>query len=210
MISPFGVIPKRNKPGKWRLIINLSAPDDHSVNAAISSDLSSVSYASIDDAVKFVRQLGAGCLLAKLDLMEAYRAVPVHPVDQPLLAMKWGDVVYIDRALPFGLRSAPKIFSALTDGMLWVLHSHGIQFALHYLDDFLVLGPANSSICKESLSTLIDVCGDLGFPVAMEKTEGPSTRLTFLGIEFDTVANQLRLPRDKLDRLHEELQKWLP
>ena len=25
-ISPFGIIPKRNRPGKWRLIVNLSAP----------------------------------------------------------------------------------------------------------------------------------------------------------------------------------------
>ncbi len=24
--SPFGVIPKKNKPGKYRLIVNLSAP----------------------------------------------------------------------------------------------------------------------------------------------------------------------------------------
>ena len=103
MISPFGVIPKRNRPGKWRLIVNLSAPEGSSVNDAISTELSSVCYASIDDAVAFIRELGKGCLLAKLDLMEAYRAVPVHPTDQHLLAMKWGGVVYIDWALPFSL-----------------------------------------------------------------------------------------------------------
>ena len=210
MISPFGVIPKRNRPGKWRLIVNLSAPEGNSVNNAISSELSSVCYASIDDAVSFIRHLGGGCLLAKLDLMEAYRAVPVHPSDQPLLAVKWDDTVYIDRALPFGLRSAPKIFSALTDGMLWILHSRGVQFALHYLDDFLVLGPAGSPTCGQALANLLEVCGDLGFSVATEKTEGPSSCITFLGIEIDTSANQLRLPRDKLDRLHMEMQKWLP
>ena len=210
MISPFGVIPKRNRPEKWRLIVNLSAREGSSINDAISTELSSVCYASIDDAIAFIRELGKGCLLAKLDLMEAYRAVPVHPMDQHLLAMKWGGVVYIDRALPFSLRSAPKIFSALTDAMLWILHSRGVQFALHYLDDFLVLGPADSPSCDRSLSSLLDVCNDLGFPVAVEKTEGPSTCITFLGIEIDTVANQLRLPRDKLDHLHAELQKWLP
>ena len=84
MISPFGVIPKRNRPGKWRLIVNLSAPEGSSVNDAISTELSLVYYASIDDAIVFIRELGKGCLLAKLDLMEAYHAVPVHLMDQPL------------------------------------------------------------------------------------------------------------------------------
>ena len=94
MISPVGVIPKHNRPGKWRLIVHLSAPEGNSVNNGISSELSSVCYASIDDAVFFIRHLGGGCLLAKLDLMEAYRAVQVHPSDQPLLAVKWDDSLH--------------------------------------------------------------------------------------------------------------------
>ena len=43
----------------------------------------------MDDAVSFIQALGAGCLLAKLNLREAYRAVPIHPQDRPLLAMQW-------------------------------------------------------------------------------------------------------------------------
>ena len=86
MISPFGVILNQNLPGKWRLIVNLSAPDGSSVNDAISPELSSVCYTSINDAVAFIRELGKGCLLPKLDLMGSYRAVPVHPKNQHLLA----------------------------------------------------------------------------------------------------------------------------
>ena len=37
--------------------------------------------------------------------------------------------------------------------------------------------------------------------VAHDKTEGPSTCLTILGIEVDSVAMELRLPNDKLERL---------
>ena len=39
-ISRFGVIPKKHQPGKWRLILNLSSPDGHSVNDGIQKDLS--------------------------------------------------------------------------------------------------------------------------------------------------------------------------
>ena len=49
---------------------------------------------------------------------------------------------YVDRALPFGLRSAPKIFSAcaVADTIAWVLHGAGIERLIHYLDGFLFVG----------------------------------------------------------------------
>ena len=39
--SPFGVIPKKNKPDRWRLILDLSSPDGQSVNDGIAKDLAS-------------------------------------------------------------------------------------------------------------------------------------------------------------------------
>ena len=208
-ISPCGVIPKRNNPNKWRLIIDLSSPRGRSINDSIDESISSIHYTSIDDAVSFIVALGKGSLLAKLDLKEAYRTVPVHPADQALLAVQHKGVVYIDRALPFGLRSAPKIFSALVDGLMWLLYQRGVRFALHYLDDFLLLGPPNSDICKQALATTLALCDEVGLPVAPEKTEGPAPSLTFLGIEIHTLTNQLRLPQDKLDRLQRAMSEWM-
>ena len=96
-ISPCGVIPKKYRSNSWRLIVDLSSSEGGSIK---------------------------GCLLAKLDLKEAYRAVPVHPSDRRLLGVSWDNHVYLDNVLPFGLRSAPKIFSSLTDAMMWMLSSH--------------------------------------------------------------------------------------
>ncbi len=50
--SPFGVIPKKGKSGRWRLIVNLSAPEGHSVNDGIDRELSSVAYTSVDDVIR--------------------------------------------------------------------------------------------------------------------------------------------------------------
>ena len=50
-ISPFGVIPKKNKPNEWRLILDLSSPQGSSVNDGISKELCSLSYVSVDDVV---------------------------------------------------------------------------------------------------------------------------------------------------------------
>ena len=77
-VNPIGLIPKPHRPGKWRLIVNLSAPEGHSVNDGISKELASMHYASMDDAVNTIRRLGRGTLLAKLDLKSAYRKIPVH------------------------------------------------------------------------------------------------------------------------------------
>ena len=65
-------------------------------------------------------------LLAKLDLCEAYRIVPVHPEDRPHLGMQWKGKFYLDSALPFGLHSAPKIFSVVADSLLWTLQSKAV------------------------------------------------------------------------------------
>ena len=165
--------------------------------------------ASIDNAVSFIQALDPGCLLAKLDLREAYRAVPIHPLDRPLLGMQWEGVTYVDGALPSGLRSVPKIFTALADGLMWILHSRGVTSALHYLDDFLLLGPPSSKSCQAALCATLSTCEELGLPVAPEKTEGPGTVLTFLGIEIDTVACLLRLPQEKLRDLQATIRKWM-
>ena len=68
-----------------------------------------------------------------------YRHIPVHPGDHYLFGVSWEGRSYINQALPFGLRSAPKIFSEVADMMVWVLINAGIEHLIQYLDDFLFL-----------------------------------------------------------------------
>ena len=122
--------------------------------------------------------------------------------------MSWQGGVFIDTVLPFGLISAPKICNTLADGLEWVAREKGVKEFYHYLDDFLVLGAPKSTECMVGLQTLIHWTTWLGLPIAEEKVEGPSTRLTFLGIEFDSEALTLRLPEDKLRALKDLLASW--
>ena len=88
--------------------------------------------------------------------------------DQKLLGVFWQNNIYIYKALPFGLRSSPNNFSALTaDAMMWILNDRGVSAAIHYLHDSLLVGPADSPTC--ALSTTLGLCTELGFPVAPEK-----------------------------------------
>ena len=136
----------------------------------------------MDDAAHLINKLGQVSWgshrwpLLVFDLQEAYRSVPVHPADQAKLGVQWQGTTYIDRALPFGLRSAPKLFSVLTDGFIWYLHNKGIQFAFHYLDGFLLLGPAGSRTCQEELAAALTLCDQVGLPVAPGNRSGHQQR----------------------------------
>ena len=110
--------------------------------------------------------------------------------------------------LPFGLRSAPKIFNALADAVEWCVSKEGVPYVYHYLDDFVVLGPPQSDACLNFLLKLKRVCEDLGIPLAPEKEDGPKTIITILGIEIDTVKGELRLRKEKMQRLSQTLAEW--
>ena len=136
--------------------------------------------------------------------------VPVHPSDRSLLGMKWRNQYYVNLALPFCLCSAPFFFSAIADTVEWILvHSYQIPDLLHYLDDFITVGPPESSQCAHNLSTTLAVCKRLGPPFHPSKWVEPSTALVVLGIELDSVNQAARLPAKKLSALKELISSWL-
>ena len=205
--SRFGVIPKGSS-GKWRLILDMSSPEGRSVNDGINEALCSLTYVGVEDAVKGIKERGKGALLAKVDIKSAYRNIPVHPDDRWLMGMKWDRSLFIDTTLPFGMRSAPKIFTAVADAVEWIARKEGVRFIIHYLDDYLVIGAPASEECAIALEKLLGIFRRLGLPVAWNKREGPDTLLEFLGFELDTEALQIRLPPAKLEELVTLVQGW--
>ena len=193
-INRFGVIPKGHNTGKWRLITVLSYPPGRSVNDGIAPFACSLTYTIVKQVARVAASYPPGTLLVKIDVESAYHLVPVHPHDRPLQAMEREGMIYINPMLPFELRSAPKVFNALADALEWCLTQAGVHHMFHYLDDFIVVSPLNSLECGDALATLNRTCATLGVLIAEHKREGPTTCLTYLGIEVDTVASQLRLP----------------
>ena len=101
------------------MILNLFSPDGHSVNDGIRKDPFTVQYMKVDDTIDGIMSLSRGTLLANFDLKSAYRITPVHPND--LLGMQWQGNYFVYITLPFGLPSAPYVFSSVADLVDWVL-----------------------------------------------------------------------------------------
>ena len=183
-------------------------PPGSSVNDGIDQCLCSLRYTSVKEVATVAAHLGRGTLLVKVDIESAYRLIPVHPDDRWLLGTKWENLLYIDPMLPFGLRSSAKIFNAVADAFEWRLKAVGVPYVYHYLDDFTVLGAPRTDECSRAVSKLHIICSKLGIPLATHKSEGPAMSITFLGIVTNTVAEELRLPAEKLDHLRTLLVKW--
>eukprot|EP00731_Ephydatia_muelleri_P013543 Em0007g853a len=179
-----------------------------SVNDGISREEFSFHYATVDDAVRLLLRHGIGALMAKVDLKSAFRMVPVRVEDWDLLGMYWQGNYYVDTCLPFGLQSAPYLFDQFAVALHWILSSQHSVEAIHYLDDFLLVGPAGHHQCATSVRSTLSVCDTLGVPVAFDKLEGPASRLTFLGITLDSSTQQLSLPLDKQEDILHCIRGW--
>ena len=171
-VSRFGVIEKKHQQGKFRIIVDLSSPEGKSINDGIAIELCSLSYARVDDVVKGICQVGSGALMAKIDIKSAYCIVPVHPIDRHLLATRWKGQLYVGETLPFGLKSAPKIFTVLADTFEFIIKQHGIEWVWHYLDDFITIGPPATTKCAAALDIMLALSDLLGIPLATDMQDG--------------------------------------
>ena len=205
--SPIGLVPKKEK-GDFRVIHDLSYPPGQSINDFIPPEETAVTYQSIDDAIEMLVQLGETAFMSKTDIEKAFRLIPLHKEVQHLFCMNWSDAYYIDLVMEMGCSSSCRIFEVFSTAITWIAKSKlGID-NVHYLDDFM-LGSRSESEGQTKLKQFLKMCDDIGIPIAKKKTFFPNTCMSFLGIELDTVKQEMRLPLDKLELCKNEIDKLL-
>lgn len=217
--SPMGAIPKKHsQPVKWRIINDLSWPAGQSINDFIPKDLYTCSYDSLDSAIAYLKSFGPNALMSKLDLSDAFRHILVDPRDWELLGSTWPILMpdgsthtgyFFDMFLPFGLRSSPALFLKFVSGLRYVMAQRGAAPLWNYLDDFWTCGPpAPSDSCFHNLDIMLRTCTDMGFTTNPAKTVLPSTSLVLLGVQLDTVTQELRIDHSRLTEIMDLLEHW--
>ena len=205
--SPLGVIPKKNKPGKWHLIVDLSSPIGSSVNNRISQEPPSLRYISLDHLASMVNLIGRGALMVKADIKEDYRMIPIHSHDQHLLGVWWNDYFYVDRMLP----SASILLQRYSQW--WQMDFIGFWLSMVLLTSYTTwmilflwqppwVRPWGRSI------PWFQIFNAWEFPLSNPNyMVGPSNGLTFLGIQINTevLLLRIRLPQVLLAQLKQEL-----
>ena len=156
-----------------------------------------------------VCKLGKGCHMAKLDIKSAYRLIPIRPADWPLLGFSWNNAFYFHTTLPFGLKSSCHIWERYSTAAERIIKNElNINNIMHYVDDSFMV-EATETACQEDVDKIETMFNQLGLTVAKEKTVGPTTRITFLGIQIDSVEMTIGLDSEKVSSIRTLLTEWL-
>ena len=186
--SPFQTVPKKGTEER-RVVCDLSFPWGKSVNDGIPcgtylGEESHITYPKVDNLVSIIKKHGQGCLMWKRDLKSAYRQLPLDPHDYHLLAYTWRGLIYIDLAIPFGLRTGSLAMQRTTNAFVYIMYKQNID-VVGYIDDYA--GANSRNIAQADFESVGEYFSLLGLVESPEKAISPTTEMEFLGILFNTV-----------------------
>lgn len=195
-ISTFFLAPK--KSNQWRPIINLRP-----LNAFIQPK-----HFRMETLKIVLQSLPQGWWATSLDLRDAYLHVPIHTNHQGYLQFTYRHKTYQFRCLPFGLSTAPRVFTRITKVVAAALRRQQIHIFM-YLDDWLIVGPSYSDTLQ-SLSRTIQLTQELGFIINAEKSSlVPSQNPVFLGASLNMTAGKASPTMERCLALEECIRLFL-
>lgn len=191
-VSRVFLVPKAN--GKMRFILNLKSLNKH-INTQ---------HFKLEDIRTCLKLISYDCYVATLDLKDAYFLINIHPESRKFLRFLVDDKIYQFNVLPFGICTAPFIFTKLMKPIMKLLRSRGFISSI-YLDDIFLTGSSYDD-CKQNVEFTESLLKSLGFIVNDEKSfKVPSKSCKYLGYIIDTHKWELSLPQEKRTRIRTEL-----
>ena len=139
--SPLSLVPKAGRPGKFRLIQNLSFPRNnpavHSINHALNSDAFPCTWGTFHTICTLVDNLPPGSQAACRDVAEAYRIIPLAPDQWPSLVVQLADrnEFGINKCNAFGSATAGGLFGRFADALADIFRAEGIGPTCKWVDD---------------------------------------------------------------------------
>ena len=89
--------------------------------------------------------LRAGDWLTKVDLKDAYFAIPIHPEHRKYLRFSMADKLYQFTCLPFGLAWAPWVFTKTLRPVAAIVRELGMRVIV-YIDDILLMAESKEKL----------------------------------------------------------------
>ena len=142
-----------------------------------------------------------------LDLKDTYLHVPIHRRSRKYLRFTLRGRVYQFKALPFGLSTSPYLFTRLMTVIATFLRRRAIT--LHpYLDDWLARNQ-NRRRLLEHRQFIWSLINSLGLIINYEKSDlVPAQVFTFIGMEFLTHINIVRVPQARQMKILETVRMF--
>ena len=224
----------RPKPsGALRIIVDMSSPRDRdsvvpgwlwspslpgAVNTSIDPAQFPARMTSVPAFVRILFSVGRGAVVCKIDWCDAYKHVKVRDEDLKLQVIQFAGRYFVELMLVFGARSSPGLYDDVSNVIRDIaVTESGIvrKRVAKHLDDILAVGGAKSDDpVHKFFKAYLALAKEVGVrlpPPDEDKTkcQSPSTTVLALGMEFDTVAWEMRCPELKLGRMLHALRKCL-
>lgn len=194
-ISPYFLIPKAN--GDLRFILNLKE-----LNSFIVAP-----HFKMEDKKTAIRLMRKDSFMASIDLKDSYFLIPVEKSNRKYLRFSYQKKLYEFNCIPFGLCTAPFLFTKLMKPIAQQLRSRGF-LSVFYLDDILLFGQSSRE-CSRNVKETRKLLEGVGLVLNTDKCNFvPSREIKFLGFLFDSKNFCLKLTREKRSQIYNLAMKF--
>lgn len=212
-VNPLMTAPKKDSDAR-RVITDLSWPPapEFSVNSGIPGQTYmgqpyKLRLPTADGLASLILKHGPGCYLYSVDLSRAFRQLRCDPLDWPLLGSQCEGLFYCDTAIPFGIRWGAMACQRTTSALCYIMDKEADQDCLNYIDD--LAGVASSAtVARQGFDFLRDLMKELGVVESEHKAIFPCTQMIWIGIEFDSILMQMRMPQHKIEETLALCRSW--
>ena len=201
-----------------------------SLNELLDPSLCTVEYIQLKEIVYTIQQVGVGAMIWAKDLEDGYFNIKIKPEQATSIAFQFAGLLFIPMVLVFGLSSAPLIFTVFMwyavmairfadNDLMWGIMPRSqfkrdlfqkeadihyrqdmVQFPLvmYYLDD--IFGVNRPALVHRQYTLAGKTLEVLGLSAKQSKDRPPATTQLLLGLEYDTVKQEVRIPQEKIIR----------
>ncbi|KAJ8039832.1 hypothetical protein HOLleu_13957 [Holothuria leucospilota] len=187
--SSFILTPK--KPDTWRPILNLKR---------LNKQFICPCRFRMETLAAIIPSLRGNLWATSFDLKDAYLHIPIHLGDQRFLAFKHKGIDYVFQAMPFGLSTAPHVFTRITRSVTAFLRWRGIM-VFAYLDDWLIVSCSPQESVRDTKFTTA-LLRLLGWVINEEKSSlFPAQHLTYLGANLNLQEGRIFPSEERLSTI---------
>ena len=186
------VVPKTS--GGWRPVIDLKALNRHLVKKPFK----------METAQSIRKSLCQGMWTYSIDLKDAYFHVPIHPSSRKFLRIAFNNQIYQFKALPFGLSSAPWLFTKIFKQLAIIARQQNIPIH-QYLDDWLG-NKSDKRKCCQDRDMLVSLTQEMGCVINFEKSElEPSQEFDFVGTHYNLKDGIVSPTKEKMEKVKNKI-----
>ena len=172
LLYPVSSVKERNRKGgkcKISRVLQSPVPSTQVIDLSRLNTFLHVEKFKMETPESIRTSLIPGEWVSSIDLSDAYLHIPIHPNSRKYLRFCYKSQVFQFTSLPFGLATAPQVFTMIVKEVKLMALSRGLRVH-QYLDDWLIRSQSQEE-AQVNTRAVVDLTQSLGWIINQEKSE---------------------------------------